>query len=96
MARGSLGSEDLLIERISLELRDLSRVGLSAASDGGRAGTDTPASWSKDYCIVRTTAFLFTCIGVPFCMVVHACMSLCMCTLCSIPDDREVRVSASN
>lgn len=44
MDRGSLGSEDRFIDRISFELRDLSMVGLVGASDGGGAGTDTPAS----------------------------------------------------
>lgn len=43
MDKGSLASEERLMERNSLELKVLSSVGLVGASEGGGAGTDTPA-----------------------------------------------------
>ncbi len=43
MDKGSLASEDRLMERNSLELKVLSSLGLVGASEGGGAGTDTPA-----------------------------------------------------
>ena len=43
MDKGSLASEDRLMERNSLELKVLSSVGLVGASEGGGAETDTPA-----------------------------------------------------
>ena len=43
MDKGSLGSEERLMERNSLELKVLSIVGLVGASEGGGAGTDIPA-----------------------------------------------------
>jgi len=39
--KGSLASEDRLMERNSLELKVLSSLGLVGASEGGGAGTDT-------------------------------------------------------
>ena len=43
MDKGSLASEERLMVRNSLELKVLSSVGLVGASEGGGAGTDTPA-----------------------------------------------------
>ncbi len=43
MDKGSLASEERLMERNSLELKVLSSVGLVGASEGGGAETDTPA-----------------------------------------------------
>jgi len=46
--KGSLASEERLMERNSLELKVLSSVGLVGASEGGGAGTDTPAPLTAD------------------------------------------------